>query len=126
MREGMLLRTMSAATPQPSPTNLSDELNRILERLENEVAHDIQLRLTQHRSGRSPKSIHREAIAAITAAYAEAIRGAVPQWADEAYYTKHPVVWKPIAPESNAEHYDAGFNQAIDTFTTNLKNQGLL
>lgn len=102
---------------KPSPTNLSDELR---EKIRELLAH------ADYSNNMADVWSEDAIIDAITAAYAEAIRSAVPQWADEAYYTKHPVVWKPIAPESNAEHYDAGFNQAIDTFTTNLKNQGLL
>lgn len=47
-------------TPQPT-------LEEIVTKLENAVQRDIQLRLTQHRSGRSPKSTHAEAIAAIRA-----------------------------------------------------------
>ena len=35
-------------------------VDTILAKLENEVARDISLRMTQHRSGRSPKSIHAE------------------------------------------------------------------
>jgi hypothetical protein len=56
--------TAQANPPLSAPTN-TDELDEILTQLENAVARDIQLRLTQHRSGRSPKSSHAEAKAKI-------------------------------------------------------------
>lgn len=51
----------------------------------------------------------------------EEVRSKLPKYAEKAYYTKYPVLWKPIAPESNAEHYDAGFNEAIDQMNQALK-----
>lgn len=44
-----------------------DELDEILTQLENAVARDVQLRITQHVSGKSPKSSHFGAKAAIEA-----------------------------------------------------------
>lgn len=50
----------------------------------------------------------------------EDLRVSGPAWAEKAYYTKHPVLWSPIAPEGNAEHYDAGFNQANEIWRQKL------
>jgi len=52
-------------------------LGEILTKLENAVQHDISLRMTQHRSGRSPKSIHAEALTALTQLIQERERRAV-------------------------------------------------
>lgn len=38
----------------------------------------------------------------------------LPKWAASAYYTKYPVLWKPDAPAGSSEHYDTGFNQALE------------
>lgn len=43
-----------------------------------------------------------------------ALRVALPKWLPSAYYTKHPVLWKPI---DGADSYDAGFNQAKEEIT---------
>lgn len=50
----------------------TSKVDAILTRLENEVARDVALRVQQHRSGRSPKSSHAEARAAIEQLIAEA------------------------------------------------------
>lgn len=42
------------------------EVREVLTNLENAVARDVALRIQQNRSGRSPKSIHREALNKIT------------------------------------------------------------
>jgi hypothetical protein len=39
------------------------------------------------------------------------IKEATPEWAYKAYYTKHPVLWKPVA---GAKGLDAAFNQGIE------------
>lgn len=54
------MRSQNApASPQSTPEPLSIE--KILTTLENEVARDITKRITQHTSGRSPKSSHYKA-----------------------------------------------------------------
>lgn len=66
-----------------------------------------------------PSQKAEKALAAITTAYAEAIRSAVPEKRDPTIYQ-----FSNGALERNL--YNQGYNVAIDTFTTNLKNQGLL
>lgn len=53
-------------TTKPTPLEGENELDVILTKLENAVQHDLIMR-EQGRSGRSPKSIHAEARAAIAA-----------------------------------------------------------
>lgn len=50
------------------------------------------------------------------------LQGKLPKWKDKAYYTKNPVLWKPVAPESNAEHYDAGFNEATEIIKQTIES----
>ena len=63
----------------------------------------------------------------ITTAYAEAIRGAVPEKRNGLDGIS-PEQVRVMSPDQKqcVQYESIGFNWAIDTFTTNLKNQGLL
>lgn len=93
---------------KPSPTNLSDELDRVLIALSR-----FGVKYPDTIDETWPPII--EAKAAITAAYAEAIKGCVPSKLFDMAET---------SPEQEA--YMQGNNAAIDTFTANLQKEGLL
>ena len=44
----------------------------------------------------------------------ERVKVQLGQYKGGAYHTKNPVLWKPTQPEGNKEHYDTGFNEALD------------
>lgn len=100
-------------TPQPSPTNLSDELENILD--------DLVAPYTDFLTEKGLKEVGKDiddAKAAITAAYAEAIRSAVPEKLTE-------------PPEDcSGKDYSlgqmAGHNAVIDEVTKQLTAKGLL
>jgi hypothetical protein len=62
-----------------------------------------------------------DAKAAIRTLFLDLIAEAKPEYKDGAYYTKHPVLWKPVAPEdSDNNTADAGFNEGLERFENNL------
>lgn len=83
-------------------TNKADD---ILTKLENDVAHDVTKRITQHSSGKSPKQSHAEAKQQL----ADGLVAALPKKldihkADKAYGELR----------SSINHREEGFNTAID------------
>jgi hypothetical protein len=60
-------------------------------------------------------------IVAIHTLFLDLIAEAKPEYKDGAYYTKHPVLWKPVAPEDSDNNVaDAGFNEGLERFENNL------
>jgi hypothetical protein len=98
---------------QPMNNSLRGEIVKLAE--QNTVVHVDAAFLGQH--------FHSINTVALADQILELVASKMPEWKDEAYYTKHPVTWKPVAPEGNAEHYAAGFNQAIDSVKSILKGE---
>lgn len=129
-------------TPQPSPTNLSDELRGKLTTIlthtwylhtelrcadkTGKKKEDVLIPGSQFQVTPSDKTLD-EVLAAITAAYAEAIRSAVPEKRDTktgeyecAHCGSKHAVYQPVHSSDNA------YNAAIDTMLKNLKERGLI
>lgn len=95
--------------PTHPKQSIQERLNRILVKLENTVATDMQRRMLTHSSGRSPKSSHYEAESALLDLFLDAVTEAKPeQW----------------NPEGNSplSMFNQGRNSAYDEYETALRN----
>ena len=100
-------------TPQPSPTNLSDELKGRLQTtiwMASRIGEDLMRN----------QNLMDEAVRQITAAYAKAIRECVPEKKDSVPAAND------LYERSEQIGYADGFNAAINTLLKNLKERGLI
>lgn len=107
-------------------TTTDQAIDEVLIKLENDVAHDVQKRITQHSSGRSPKSSHAEAKAALSQLLANEVRKAETRARINEVETAIKMTlntWHIKSPFTNIENIDANTIASTSQYLLTRKAQ---